>query len=138
MKQSITRTEQQARALPGHSVGMIAPYAGDVYALGATSLEHTELRSLGMTDTFSGVAGSFVPISGEKLVALNPWAIVIAYTPGLGSDEAQSMKALTSLPGAGQLDAVKNNRVILIDDVYLTARPADAVQLLYSKLRALG
>jgi iron complex transport system substrate-binding protein len=138
MKQSIAHVEQQARALPQHSVGMIAPYSGDVYALGATSLEDTELRSVNMTDAFSGLKGSFVPISGEKLIALNPWAIVIAHTPGFGSDEAQSLKALTSLPGANQLDAVKNKRVILVDDVYLTARPADAVQLLYTKLRDLG
>jgi iron complex transport system substrate-binding protein len=138
MKQSIAHVEQQARALPQHSVGMIAPYAGDVYALGATSLEDTELRSVNMTDAFSGINGSFVPISGEKLIALKPWAIVIAYSPGFGSDEAQSLKALTSLPGADQLDAVKNKRVILMDDVYLTARPADAVQLLYTKLRDLG
>jgi iron complex transport system substrate-binding protein len=138
MKQSIARVEQQARALPRHSVGMIAPYAGDVYALGATSLEDAELRSLNMTDAFSAMNGSFVPVSAEKLIALNPWAIVIAYSPGYGSDEAQSIKALTSLPGADQMDAVKNKRVIVVDDVYLTARPADAVQLLYTKLRALS
>jgi ABC-type multidrug transport system ATPase subunit len=35
-----------------------------------------------------------------------------------------------ALPGADQLTAVKDDRVIPMDDTYFTARPADGVQLL--------
>lgn len=134
MKASVTETEAKAKSLPQHSVGMITPYSGSLYAFGSTSIEHTMLTSLNMTNAFSGLPGSFVPLSGEKLVDLNPWAIVVAYAPGYGATEAQAKQALMSLPGADQLDAVKNNRVILIDDIYLNTLTADGLKTLYTQL----
>ncbi|MGW3974459.1 ABC transporter substrate-binding protein [Streptomyces ardesiacus] len=138
MKKSIAGLEAKARALPQHRVGMLTPYAGDLYAFGSTSIEHTELESLNMTNAFSELHGSFVPLSGEKLVDLNPWAIVVAYSPGFGTSEAKAKDALKRLPGADQLDAVKNNRVITIDDIYLTTLTADGLKMLYTELSKLN
>jgi iron complex transport system substrate-binding protein len=137
MKTSVADIEEKAKSLTRHSVGMLTPYAGDLYAFGSTSIEDTQLRSLNMTNAFSMLHGSFVPVSGEKLVDLDPWAIVVAYAPGYGTTEEQAKQALMSLPGADQLDAVKNDRVIVIDDIYLNTLTADGLKMLYTQLSKL-
>lgn len=135
MKETIDRVGREAKGLTRRNIAVLSPYAGKVYSFGAQSLEETELRTLNMTNAFSDLDGSFVPVSGEALVAADPWAIVISYSPGTGTDPQQSEQALMALPGADQLSAIKNKRVILMDNIYFTARPADGVELLYDKLR---
>ncbi|MCH3973563.1 ABC transporter substrate-binding protein [Bifidobacterium tibiigranuli] len=137
MKASIAGTEAKAKTLPKQKVGMLTAYSGSFYGYGSASLEHTMLASLNQTNSFADMTGSFVPLSTEKLISANPYALIVAYEPGYGTTEAQAKQALLSLPGADKLDAVKNNRVIAIDDIYLTALPADGLKTLYTQLSAL-
>lgn len=134
MKASVAGVEKKAKGMPQHTVGMLTPYSGDLYAFGSTSIEDTELKSLHMANAFAKVHGSFVPLSGEKLVDLDPWAIVVAYSPGFGTTKKQAKDALMRLPGAAKLDAVKHDRIILIDDIYLNTLPADGLKKLHAQL----
>lgn len=138
MKKSVADLEGKAQALPEHSVGMLTPYAGEFYAFGSSSIEQTMIESLNMMNAFSELEGSFVPLSGEKLVDLDPWAIVVAYAPGFGTTEEQAKDALMRLPGADQLDAVENDRVIIIDDIYLNTLTTEGLEMLYTDLSKSG
>jgi len=85
----------------------------------------------------AGVAVGFVPVSAEKLIALS-LGDRNRLQPRVRQRRGTEPEGTDVTARRDQLDAVKNKRVILADDVYLTARPADAVHLLYTKLRDLG
>jgi ABC-type Fe3+-hydroxamate transport system substrate-binding protein len=75
-------------------------------------------------------------VDTEALIARDPRTIVLAYPASSGNDEQKAMQAFMALPG--RLSAVRDHRVITLDDIYLVSHPDAGVDgLLYDELRAL-
>ncbi|MCT1613000.1 ABC transporter substrate-binding protein [Corynebacterium sanguinis] len=93
----------------GRSVAFVYPgvEGGTTYGYGAASMAAPVSESLGLRNVFADVSERVFEISAEQLVAANPDVIVV-----LNSGEDNAAGAVTSLPGADSIAAVRSGEVI--------------------------
>lgn len=84
------------------------PGGGTTYAYGNRSMADPQLAAAGFKNVFAGVAERVFEISPEQLLAKNPDVIVLLHNEG---NPQEIERAMTSLPGAGRLAAVRNKRI---------------------------
>lgn len=83
---------------------------GTTYAYGNLSMADPQLELAGFSNVFGDVDQRVFEISAEQLLAKDPDVIVLLYSEGSPADVRA---ALTSLPGADRLTAVKNGHVLV-------------------------
>ncbi|AWB84280.1 ABC transporter substrate-binding protein [Corynebacterium liangguodongii] len=93
----------------GRSVAFVYPglEGGTTYGYGAASMAAPVAASLGLRNVFADVGERVFDISAEQLVAANPDVIVV-----LNSGEDDAVGAVTSLPGADSIAAVRSGEVV--------------------------
>lgn len=82
---------------------------GTTYAYGNQSMTDPLLEAAGLSNVFGGTDDRVFEVTLEQLLEEDPDVIVLLHTDG---DPKKVEQALTNLPGAGQLSAVRDGRVI--------------------------
>ena len=93
----------------GRKVAFVYPGidGGTTYGYGNASMADPVAESLGLDNVFKDVDERVFEISAEQLVAADPDIIVV-----LNSGEENAVEAVTSLPGAQSISAVRSQAVI--------------------------
>lgn len=79
---------------------------GTVYAYGAGSMNDTLLELAGFTNVFADTPDRTFEVSAEQLVARDPDVLILLHSGATGEEVSS---AITVLPGAKDLTAVKNS-----------------------------
>ncbi|GAA3628150.1 ABC transporter substrate-binding protein [Kineosporia mesophila] len=79
---------------------------GVTYAYGSRSMAQPQLEAAGFTNVFGDVDERVFEVSLEKLIGLDPDVLILLYSDGNPDDVG---RAITDLPGAEKLTAVKND-----------------------------
>ena len=82
---------------------------GTTYAYGSRSMAHPQLESAGLDNVFGDVDERVFEVTLEELLGRDPDVVVLLYGDG---DPAAVEEALTSLPGADELTAVREDAVM--------------------------
>jgi iron complex transport system substrate-binding protein len=114
--EAVTALEQRIDELTvtepsGRTAAVLYPTIGGgvTYAYGTGSMAHPQLEAAGFEDAFGDVDERVFEVTLEELLGRDPDVIVLLYSDG---DPAEVEKALTDLPGADQLTAVRNGDVM--------------------------
>ncbi len=102
-KVKVTKTDRTAAVLYP-TVG-----GGVTYAYGKASMAHPQLEAAGFTNVFGDSGERVFEVTLEELLGRNPDVIVLLYGDG---DPKAVEQALTGLPGADKLTAVRNGDVM--------------------------
>lgn len=106
------RTDELTAAEPsGRTAAVLYPTIGGgvTYAYGTASMAHPQLKAAGFENSFADVDERVFEVTLEELLGRDPDVIVLLYSDG---DPAEVEQALTELPGADQLTAVRNGDVM--------------------------
>lgn len=101
--------EAVARVEPGkdRTAAMLYPTlgGGPAYTYGSGSMNHTLLELAGFTNVFADSPERTFEVSVEDLLASDPDVLILLHS---GADPAEVEAAVTDLPGAADLTAVRN------------------------------
>ena len=95
----------------GRTAAVLYPTVGGgvTYAYGTRSMAHPQLEAAGFEDAFADVDERVFEVSTEDLLERDPDVLVLLHNSGDPKDVEQ---AITQLPGAEDLTAVKNGDVM--------------------------
>lgn len=95
----------------GRTAAVLYPTVGGgvTYAYGRASMAHPQLEAAGFTNVFGGNGERVFEVTLEELLGRNPDVVILLH--GDGDPEAVE-SALTSLPGAEKLKAVRTEQVM--------------------------
>ncbi|NHC44266.1 ABC transporter substrate-binding protein [Motilibacter aurantiacus] len=82
---------------------------GTTYAYGTRSMAHPQLEAAGFENVFADTDERVFEVTLEELIGRDPDVLVLLYSEG---DPAAVEKAVTDLPGAGNLAAVRDGNVM--------------------------
>ncbi|WP_369053925.1 ABC transporter substrate-binding protein [Kineococcus terrestris] len=96
---------------PRRTAAVLYPTVGGgvTYAYGRASAATPQLDAAGFDNVFADVGERVFEVSGEELLARDPDVLVLLHSDG---DPAAVEAAVTSLPGAAALRAVREDRVL--------------------------
>ncbi|MFI5934196.1 ABC transporter substrate-binding protein [Actinoplanes sp. NPDC051494] len=96
---------------PGRTAAVLYPTVGGgvTYAYGKKSMAHPQLATAGFTDVFGDVDERVFEVTMEELLGRNPDVLILLHSDG---DPRAVEQAITTLPGAKDLTAVKNGDVM--------------------------
>lgn len=100
LEERVERQERRTAAVLYPTVG-----GGTTYAYGTESMAHPQLEAAGFENAFADVDERVFEVSLEQLLGRDPDVLVLLYSDG---DPAQVEQAITDLPGAEELTAVRN------------------------------
>jgi iron complex transport system substrate-binding protein len=95
----------------GRTAAILYPTVGGgvTYAYGTGSMAHPQLEAAGFKNVFGDTKERVFEVTLEELLGRNPDVIILLYSDG---DPAAVEKALTGLPGADKLTAVREGNVM--------------------------
>ncbi|MCM4076100.1 ABC transporter substrate-binding protein [Paractinoplanes hotanensis] len=95
----------------GRTAAVLYPTVGGgvTYAYGAASMADPQLRAAGFENVFGDSGERVFEVTLEELLGRNPDVLILLYGAG---DPAQVERAVTSLPGAERLKAVRDRAVM--------------------------
>lgn len=96
--------EDRTAAMVYPSIG-----GGPLYAYGSGSMNHTLLDLAGFTNVFADAPDRTFEVSAEELLARDPDVLIVLHS---GGPDAEVTAAITSLPGADGITAVRNGDVM--------------------------
>lgn len=93
------------------SVAVLYPTVGGgvTYAYGTQSMASPQVKAAGLKDVFGDVDQRVFEVTREELIGRNPDVLVLLYSDG---DPAAVTSAITSMTGADQITAVKNDAIV--------------------------
>lgn len=111
-----------------------------VTAYGRLSMTHTQIGTLGLDDVFGDLGPRINEINVETLIERNPEVLIVMYD-GQGvaaKDPAQVRADLRALPGADQVDAIREDRIVTLEAPYLLGSPlaVDGLEKMAAELTA--
>ncbi|MEV6347128.1 ABC transporter substrate-binding protein [Actinoplanes sp. NPDC051851] len=111
LQERLTKIKEEAGAASGRTAAVLYPTVGGgvTYAYGTGSMAHPQLEAAGFTNVFADTKERVFEVTLEELLGRDPDVIVLLYSSG---DPAAVEKALTDLPGADKLTAVRNGDVM--------------------------
>ncbi|WP_341716268.1 ABC transporter substrate-binding protein [Micromonospora sp. FIMYZ51] len=95
----------------GRSAAVLYPTigGGTTYAYGTASMAHPQLEAAGFRNVFGDVTDRVFEVTVEELLGRNPDVLILLYGDG---DPKAVEQALTGLPGAEKLAAVRDGQVM--------------------------
>ncbi|XVU22623.1 ABC transporter substrate-binding protein [Actinoplanes sp. CA-054009] len=95
----------------GRTAAVLYPTVGGgvTYAYGSASMAHPQLEAAGFKNVFGDSKERVFEVTLEELLGRNPDVLILLYSDG---DPAAVEKAVTQLPGAAQLKAVRDGNVM--------------------------
>ena len=111
LKDRLATVEGKADTTQRRTAAVLYPTVGGgvTYAYGKRSMAEPQLEAAGFTNVFGDVNERVFEVTLEKLIGLNPDVLVLLYSDG---DPEKVTQAITALPGAEKLTAVKNSDVM--------------------------
>lgn len=141
---TVAELETQLAAVePIEDVGTAAAmywfFSDDPSAYGNQAMGHAIFERLGLENVFADQDSAYIDLSIEALLAADPDTIVLVHDLMPDIDFDESLERLKNLPGAADLSAVKNNRIVGISYVYMETDPAavDGLNQLAEAISAL-
>ncbi|MHA2787587.1 ABC transporter substrate-binding protein [Corynebacterium sp. S7] len=109
----------------GKTVAVVYPgiEGATMYGYGKDSMSNPIVESVGLTNVFGDQQDRVFEISAEQLVAANPDVILL-----LHSGESGAVDAVTSLPGADAITAVRDNKILPLELAFAEPPTPLAVQ----------
>ncbi|WP_337059960.1 ABC transporter substrate-binding protein [Kineococcus sp. G2] len=101
-----------AAGAPRRTAAVLYPTVGGgvTYAYGAASTATPQLEAAGLTNVFADVGERVFEVTPEELLARDPQVLVLLHSDG---DPAAVRSAVTALPGAQALSAVRDGEVLV-------------------------
>lgn len=99
-------------AAEGRTAAVLYPTVGGgtTYAYGTLSMAHPQLEAAGLVNVFGDVDERVFEVTREELIGRDPDVLVLLHSDG---DPQPVEDAITSLPGADQMTAVRNGDVLV-------------------------
>ena len=101
----VPENEERTAAVLYPTVG-----GGTTYAYGSGSMAQPQLEAAGFTNVFENSSERVFEVSSEQLLGMDPNIIILLHSEG---DPNDVETALRNLPGAGDLQAVQNDDVMV-------------------------
>ena len=101
----VPENEERTAAVLYPTVG-----GGTTYAYGSGSMAQPQLEAAGFTNVFENSSERVFEVSSEQLLGMDPDIIILLHSEG---DPNDVETALRNLPGAGDLQAVQNDDVMV-------------------------
>ncbi|MEV4199175.1 ABC transporter substrate-binding protein [Micromonospora globbae] len=111
LRERMARIQAAAGPASGRTAAVLYPTVGGgtTYAYGAASMAHPQLEAAGFRNVFGDVRERVFEVTVEELLGRNPDVLVLLHSDG---DPRAVEQALTALPGAAQLKAVRAGDVM--------------------------
>ncbi|NYG58242.1 iron complex transport system substrate-binding protein [Nocardioides daedukensis] len=111
MEAEVSALEGRAANMPARTAAVLYPTiaGGTTYAYGARSMAHPQLEAAGFENVFASQRERVFEVSMETLLAKNPDVLILLHPNG---DPKKVEQAVTDLPGANTLTAVRNGDVM--------------------------
>lgn len=122
LRERVAAVAQQPQNPAVTTAAAIGVDGSTVNAYGVPSLTHNQIETLGLTDVFSDVDQRFAELSIEELIARDP-DFIILISGGGGIEEGRALQNLRSLPGASEVTAIRENRIVPLESPYLLGGP---------------
>ena len=112
LQDRVTTASQQVPANEDRTAAVLYPTVGGgtTYAYGSGSMAQPQLEAAGFTNVFQDTSERVFEVSSEQLLGLDPDIIILLHSQG-DPDDVET--ALRNLPGAGDLQAVQNDDVMV-------------------------
>jgi len=111
LKEDVAALQAQVGEASGRTAAVLYPTigGGTTYAYGTKSMAHPQLEAAGFDNVFGDVDERVFEVTLEELLGRDPDVLILLYSDG---DPAAVEKAVTSLPGARDLTAVRTGEVM--------------------------
>ncbi|MDT0202841.1 ABC transporter substrate-binding protein [Nocardioides sp. AE5] len=111
LKERVADLQAQAPTGQERTAAVLYPTVGGgvTYAYGTRSMAHPQLEAAGFKNVFADQDERVFEVSVETLLDRNPDVLILLYSDG---DPQQVIDAVTTLPGAGTLTAVRNGDIL--------------------------
>ena len=95
----------------GRTAAVLYPTVGGgvTYAYGTRSMAHPIVEAAGFTNVFADTDERVFEVTPEELIGRNPDVLILLYPSG---DPAEIIDAVTSLPGAEEITAVRDDAML--------------------------
>lgn len=112
LKDRVATASDQIPANEARTAAVLYPTVGGgtTYAYGSGSMAQPQLEAAGFTNVFENTTERVFEVSSEQLLGLDPDIIILLHSQG-DPDDVET--ALRDLPGAGDLQAVQNDDVMV-------------------------
>ena len=112
LQDRVTTASQQVPANEDRTAAVLYPTVGGgtTYAYGSGSMAQPQLEAAGFTNVFQDTSERVFEVSSEQLLGLDPDIIILLHSEG---DPEDVETTLRNLPGAGDLQAVQNDDVMV-------------------------
>ena len=123
----------------GTAAAMYWFFSDDPSAYGNQAMAHAIMERLGIENVFGSEDSAYIDLSVEALLAADPDTIILVHDLTPEIDFEASVERLKSLPGAADLSAVKNDRIVGVSYVYVETDPAavEGLNILAEEIAAL-
>lgn len=108
----------------GGTVAGVYWFGPDPSAYGNGSMADAMFDRLGLDNVFGDVDQQFIELNVEELIAADPDTIVLFHSLVPDADEEETMRRLLALPGAEDLRAVAQDRIVSIEGVHAEPSPS--------------
>ncbi|BCJ56926.1 ABC transporter substrate-binding protein [Micromonospora endophytica] len=111
LRERMTKIQTETGTSAGRSAAVLYPTVGGgtTYAYGTASMAHPQLAAAGFRNVFGDVTDRVFEVTVEELLGRNPDVLILLHGDG---DPAAVAQALTALPGADKLNAVRDGQVM--------------------------
>lgn len=92
-------------------------------AYGSSSMAHTQMQALGLTNVFADTHKRTFEVSLEEFIARDPDVVIVLIGSGPGATAQKAKQKLRALPGAETVTAIQQGRIISIGYTYLGGGP---------------
>ncbi|MFV0525291.1 MAG: ABC transporter substrate-binding protein [Acidimicrobiales bacterium] len=108
----------------GGTVAGLYWFGADPSAFGDDSVVDAVFDQLGLDNVFGDVQEQFFELNIEELIAADPDTIVLFHSLSPEIDEEETMRRLLALPGAEDLQAIANDRLVSVPGVFAEPSPS--------------
>ncbi|GIJ20579.1 ABC transporter substrate-binding protein [Micromonospora lutea] len=111
LRDRMATIQAAAGTASGRTAAVLYPTVGGgtTYAYGSASMAHPQLEAAGFRNVFGDTRERVFEVTVEELLGRNPDVLILLYSDG---DPAAVEQALTGLPGAEKLNAVRDGAVM--------------------------
>jgi iron complex transport system substrate-binding protein len=111
LQKEVAEIEAEVGEPSGRSAAVLYPTigGGTTYAYGTPSMAHPQLQAAGFDNVFGDVDERVFEVTLEELLGRDPDVLILLHSEG---DPAEVEAAITQLPGADELTAVRNGDVM--------------------------
>ncbi|WP_243059236.1 ABC transporter substrate-binding protein [Nocardioides sp. SR21] len=111
LKEDLAEVQEEVGPASGRTAAVLYPTVGGgtTYAYGTKSMAHPQLQAAGFENVFGNVDERVFEVTLEELLGRDPDVLILLHSEG---DPAEVEAAITQLPGADDLTAVRNGDVM--------------------------